>query len=182
MKFTRLTIPDIVIVEPQVFGDERGFFLESWHRQKFTDGGIDIDFVQDNHSRSSQGILRGLHYQTEHTQGKLVRVTQGEIFDVAVDIRRSSTHFGQWVGAYLSADNRKMLWVPVGFAHGYYVTSETAEVMYKCTDYYAPEHEHSLLWNDPAIGIKWPLVSDEPPTLSAKDNQGMLIADAVVFP
>ncbi len=182
MKFTRTTIPDIIIVEPPVYGDERGFLLESWHRQKFKEGGIDREFVQDNHSKSSLGILRGLHYQTEHTQGKLVRVIKGEIFDVAVDIRCSSPYFGQWVAETLSENNRKMLWMPEGFAHGFYVTSEIAEVIYKCTDYYAPEHEHSMLWNDPEIGIKWPLVNNEHPTLSDKDRHGNLLVDAEVLP
>ena len=156
--------------------------METWHHQKFIDGGIDREFVQDNHSKSSQGILRGLHYQTQHTQGKLLRVTQGEIFDVVVDIRRSSPHFGKWVAEYLSENNRKILWVPEGFAHGFYVTSETAEVIYKCTNYYAPDYEHSILWNDPAIGIDWPLVNDQLPLLSDRDRQGKLLSNAEVFP
>jgi len=182
MKFIPTAISDVVLVEPAVFGDERGFFLEVWHREKYRTGGIDRDFVQDNHSKSRQGILRGLHYQSQHPQGKLVRAIAGEIFDVAVDIRRSSPTFGQWVGNRLSAENKKMMWVPEGFAHGFYVISDVAEVIYKCTDYYDPEHEHSLLWNDPDIGIDWPLVNQEPPVLSEKDRMGKSLKDAVVFP
>ena len=148
MKFTATTIPDVIIIEPQVFGDQRGFFMETWRQDKFKEAGIPSEFIQDNHSSSSQGILRGLHYQIKQAQGKLVRVIKGEVYDVAVDMRKSSPSFGQWVGETLSADNKKMLWVPPGFAHGFYVTSPQAEFVYKCTDYYAPEHERSLLWND----------------------------------
>lgn len=181
MKITPTPIPDVLIIEPDVFGDERGFFMESWHQQKFVDAGLTMHFVQDNHSRSTQGILRGLHYQTEHTQGKLVRVTQGKVFDVAVDVRQSSPTFGQWAGVELSDKNHRMFWVPEGFAHGFYVMSESADFQYKCTDVYAPEHEHSIRWDDPAIGIEWPLVDGQDPQLSAKDSAGLLLKDAQVF-
>lgn len=178
---TPTNIPDVLIIEPDVFGDERGFFMESWHQQKFADAGLTMNFVQDNHSRSTQGILRGLHYQTEHTQGKLVRITQGRVFDVAVDVRQSSPTFGQWAGVELSAQNHRMFWVPEGFAHGFYVMSASADFQYKCTDFYAPEHEHSIRWDDPAIGIEWPLVDGQAPQLSAKDKAGLLLKDAQVF-
>jgi len=181
MKFTPTAIPDVILIEPQVFGDHRGFFMETWQRKNFADNGIDYDFVQDNHSKSSHGILRGLHYQTQHTQGKLVRVVEGAVFDVAVDMRKSSATFGQWVGQELSADNHHMLWVPPGFAHGFYVMSETAEFVYKCTDYYAPEHEQSLLWNDPEIGIDWHLVDGKAPILSEKDAAAPLLVNAWTF-
>jgi dTDP-4-dehydrorhamnose 3,5-epimerase len=181
MRVTPTVIPDVVMVEPRVFGDERGFFFESWNRREFERNGIGCDFVQDNHSRSARGILRGLHYQTEHAQGKLVRVIAGEVFDVAVDLRRSSPSFGRWVGAYLSAENRHMLWIPAGFAHGFYVTSESAEFVYKCTDYYFPEHEVALRWDDPQLGIDWPLIAGEKPLLSAKDARGLSFADAPVY-
>ena len=181
MKVIETKIPDVKIIEPQVFGDERGFFLETFRQDFFSRECAERTFVQDNHSKSSQGILRGLHYQTENTQGKLVRVTAGEVFDVAVDLRRSSPTFGQWVGVLLNEDNKRQLWVPEGFAHGFYVTSESAEFVYKCTDYYAPEHEHSLCWDDPEIGIDWPLVNGEQPKLSAKDADGKALKNAVVF-
>ena len=181
MNIIPTSIPDVLIIEPDVFGDERGFFMESWHQQKFADAGLTMHFVQDNHSRSTQGILRGLHYQTKHTQGKLVRVTQGKVFDVAVDIRQSSPTFGQWAGVELSEKNHRMFWVPEGFAHGFYVMSESADFQYKCTDVYAPEHEHSIRWDDPAIGIEWPLVDGQHPQLSAKDSAGLLLKDAQVF-
>lgn len=181
MEVIPTSIPDVKIIEPKVFGDERGFFMESWNQQAFKDAGLDLEFVQDNHSRSSQGVLRGLHYQTEQTQGKLVRVSQGEVFDVAVDMRRSSPHFGQWVGVVLSAENKRQFWVPPGFAHGFYVMSDSADFQYKCTDYYAPHAEHSLLWNDPELNIEWPLVNGEPPSLSAKDIEGKPLKDAVSF-
>jgi dTDP-4-dehydrorhamnose 3,5-epimerase len=170
MKIIDTTIPEVKIIEPQVFGDARGFFMETWQQKKFEElvTGKPTPFVQDNHSKSSKGILRGLHYQTENTQGKLVRVVFGEVFDVAVDVREGSPTFGQWVGVYLSAENKRQLWVPEGFAHGFYVTSAEAEFVYKCTDYYNPSAEHSLLWNDPQIGIDWP-VSGEP-VLSDKDR------------
>ena len=165
-------IPDVKIIEPRVFGDERGFFMETWNARTFKELGIDAQFVQDNHSRSVKGTLRGLHYQIRQPQGKLVRVTSGEVFDVAVDIRRSSPTFGQWVGEYLSADNKCMLWVPPGFAHGFYVTSEQAEFQYKCTDYYAPDHERCIRWDDPDLKIRWPEAASEEVLVSAKDAEG----------
>jgi dTDP-4-dehydrorhamnose 3,5-epimerase len=174
-------IPEVKIIEPAVFGDTRGFFMESWHSRKFAELGLDLHFVQDNHSRSRQGILRGLHYQMQQTQGKLVRVTSGKVFDVAVDIRRSSPTFGQWVGAELSDENHRMLWVPEGFAHGFYVMSESADFLYKCTNFYAPEHEACIRWDDPTLAIAWPLVNGQAPLVSAKDAQGALWADAEVF-
>ena len=180
--FTRSSIPDVIVVEPSVSGDDRGFFMETWERKKFRDGGIDYDFVQDNHSRSRQGILRGLHYQVRHPQGKIVRAISGAVFDVAVDLRRSSPTFGQWVGELLSADNRKMLWVPPGFAHGFYVVSESADINYKCTDYYYPEFERSLAWDDPELDITWPLGDNTPPQLSTKDSNAANLADADLFP
>jgi len=162
-------IPDVLILEPRVHGDARGFFLESFNAQTFHGvTGIDVTFVQDNHSRSSRGVLRGLHYQIRHPQGKLVRVSHGSVFDVAVDLRRSSSTFGQWVGAELSGENFRQMWIPPGFAHGFLVLSETADFLYKTTDYYAPEHERSLLWNDPRVGVDWPLDGIEP-KLAAKD-------------
>lgn len=181
MQVTPTRLPDVLIIEPRLFGDERGFFLESWNSATWKEKGVDVDFVQDNHSRSEQGVLRGLHYQIKQPQGKLVRVTRGEVFDVAVDIRRSSPTFGQWVGVLLSAENHKQLWVPAGFAHGFYVTSPSADFQYKCTDYYAPEHERALQWNDPAVGIEWPLVSGSSPALSEKDRAGLPLADLDVF-
>jgi dTDP-4-dehydrorhamnose 3,5-epimerase len=173
MKIVETTIPDVKIIEPQVFGDERGFFMETFQDKKMAAAGIKEAFVQDNHSSSSQGILRGLHFQKEQTQGKLVRVIHGEVFDVAVNLRKDSPTFGQWVGVMLSAHNKKILWVPKGFAHGFYVTSTQAEFVYKCTDYYAPEHECSILWNDPDLGIKWPLVGGAEPHLSPKDRDAL---------
>lgn len=178
MNFIPTEIPDVVIVEPRVFADERGFFMETWHKEKFLKGGIDVDFVQDNHSRSMQGTLRGLHYQVKKQQGKLVRVILGEVYDVAVDIRRGSPTFGKWVGFYLSAENKRMLWIPSGFAHGFYVTSEVAEFVYKCTDFYAPEYERTIIWNDSRLGIKWPLVNGSPPSLSAKDARAARFDEA----
>lgn len=157
MRFVPTAIPEVVIIEPQVFGDARGFFMETWHAGKFAAGGLDLHFVQDNHSRSAQGILRGLHYQITQPQGKLVRVVRGTVFDVAVDLRRSSPSFGRWVGVELSEDNHRQLWVPPGFAHGFYVMSESADFVYKCTELYAPEHERCLRWDDPALAITWPL-------------------------
>ncbi|TQV64939.1 MAG: dTDP-4-dehydrorhamnose 3,5-epimerase [Halothiobacillaceae bacterium] len=174
-------IPEVLIIEPRVFGDHRGFFLESWNRKTFAENGLDLDFVQDNHSRSSRGILRGLHYQLIRPQGKLVRVTQGEVFDVAVDIRKGSATFGQWVGARLSAENHRMLWIPPGFAHGFLVLSETADFLYKCTDDYMPEHDRCIRWNDPDIGIDWPLDGLGEPVLSAKDAAGTWLKDAEVY-
>ena len=181
MKFIPSKIPDVILIEPNFFGDHRGFFMETWQRKTSAENGIDYDFVQDNHSKSAQGILRGLHYQIEQTQGKLVRVVQGCVYDVAVDIRKSSPTFGQWVGYELSAENQKMLWVPPGFAHGFYVMSETAEFVYKCTDYYAPEHERSLLWNDQQLNIDWPLVDDKAPILSDKDAVAPSFTNAETF-
>jgi dTDP-4-dehydrorhamnose 3,5-epimerase len=175
------TIPDVKIIEPKVFGDERGFFLETFRVDWFKTNVADVTFVQDNHSKSSHGILRGLHYQLTQTQGKLVRVTSGEVYDVAVDMRKSSLTFGQHVGVVLSGDNKKQLWVPEGFAHGFYVMSESAEFVYKCTNYYAPEHEVSLLWNDSALAIEWPLIDGVIPNLSAKDKVGLSFEHAPSF-
>jgi dTDP-4-dehydrorhamnose 3,5-epimerase len=180
LKIIPTSIPDVLILEPRVFQDERGFFLESYQKKQFKEAGIDADFVQDNHSKSCYGTLRGLHYQIQQSQGKLVRTIVGEIFDVAVDIRKHSPFFGQWVGSYLSAENKRMLWVPAGFAHGFLVTSQEAEVLYKASDYYAPQWERCILWNDPAIGIPWP-IKDQYPILSAKDSQGNLLEDAELF-
>jgi len=180
LKILPTSLQDVKLIEPQVFQDERGFFLESYQKRKFQEAGIDVDFVQDNHSKSCRGTLRGLHYQIRQPQGKLVRVIAGEVFDVVVDLRRNSPTFGQWVGDYLSAENKRMLWVPAGFAHGFYVTSQEAEVLYKASDYYAPEWERCILWNDPAIGIQWPLPA-ESPILSAKDSLGKRLAEAELF-
>ncbi|EGW22950.1 dTDP-4-dehydrorhamnose 3,5-epimerase [Methylobacter tundripaludum] len=180
MKVITTAIPDVLIIEPNVFGDERGFFFESFNRRRFAElTGCDVDFVQDNHSRSVKNVLRGLHYQIRQPQGKLVRVVQGAVFDVAVDIRRSSPSFGQSVGLELSAENKRMLWIPEGFAHGFVVISETAEFLYKTTDYWAPEFERSIAWNDPAIGIQWPLQGE--PALSVKDQQATSLAEAEHF-
>jgi len=180
MHFTHTKIPDVIMIEPKVFADDRGFFLESYQKQRFSEAGIDTDFVQDNHSKSQQNVLRGLHYQIRQPQGKLVRVIAGEIFDVAVDIRRDSPTFGQWVGDFLSAENKKMLWIPSGFAHGFLVISPAAEVLYKATDYYAPQWERTIAWNDPTINIKWPLTGIMP-VLSAKDKTGIPLAEAEVY-
>ena len=174
MKITPTKIPDALIIEADVFGDERGFFMESWHRQKFAENGLDVDFVQDNHSRSSKGVLRGLHYQLRQPQGKLVRVTAGAVFDVAVDIRKGSPWFGQWVGLELSGANHTQFYVPPGFAHGFCVLSESADFLYKCTDYYAPQHEQGLLWDDPQIGIQWPGGDYQ---VSGKDAANRLLND-----
>jgi len=179
MQITPTALSEVLLVEPKVFGDERGFFFESWNRRAFAAAGIDAEFVQDNHSRSGRGVLRGLHYQIEHAQGKLVRVTEGEVFDVAVDLRRSSEGFGRSVGVVLSAANRRMLWIPPGFAHGFVVLSESAEFLYKATDYWYPQHERTLLWSDPALSIDWPL--EGLPTLAAKDAAGRLLADADLY-
>ena len=180
MQVLETVLPGVLLIEPRVFGDARGFFLESWNRQTFAQAGLDLDFVQDNHSRSSRGVLRGLHYQLANPQGKLVRVTQGAVFDVAVDIRRSSAHFGRWVGYELSEDNHRMLWIPPGFAHGFMVLSETADFLYKCTTLYDPPSDRGIRWDDPAIGIAWPDVG-APPLLSAKDAVAPLLADAELF-
>ncbi|HWJ69465.1 MAG TPA: dTDP-4-dehydrorhamnose 3,5-epimerase [Sphingobium sp.] len=181
MKIIETAIEGVLIIEPRMFGDERGFFMESWNAKGFREAGLDIDFVQDNHSRSSRGVLRGLHYQSPGPQGKLVRVTAGAVFDVAVDMRRSSPSFGQWVGVELSAANKRMLWVPEGMAHGFLCLQDGTDFLYKCRGFYEPAHEHSLLWNDPAIGIDWPL-DGITPQLSAKDEAGRLLVDAVTFP
>jgi len=182
MQATRLRIPEVVLLEPKVFGDARGFFYESFNQRAFNEAtGTDHAFVQDNHSRSAKGVLRGLHYQIEQAQGKLVRVVQGAVFDVAVDIRKSSPTFGQWVGAELSADNHRQLWVPPGFAHGFLVLSESAEFLYKTTDYYAPAHECCIAWNDPDLAITWPDIGMAP-LLSAKDSQGQALTSAPTYP
>ncbi len=180
MQATRLALPEVMLLRPNVFGDHRGDFFESYNARDFRDAtGVDATFVQDNHSYSRAQVLRGLHYQVKHAQGKLVRVIAGAVFDVAVDLRRSSPSFGRWVGARLSAENRDMLWVPAGFAHGFYVLSEGAEFLYKTTDYWSPEHERTLLWNDPALGIAWPLSGE--PILNAKDAAGRPLAHAEVY-
>lgn len=180
MKVTPTSIPSVLIIEPRVFGDTRGFFFESFNQRAFNLAtGLDVNFVQDNHSRSSKGVLRGLHYQIQQPQGKLVRVVHGSVFDVTVDLRKSSPTFGQWVGVELTEDNHCQLWIPPGFAHGFYVLSDSADFLYKTTDYYAPEFECSLIWNDPTIGIEWPLNTQ--PIISAKDAQGKKLADAEVF-
>lgn len=180
MQVTPTAIPEVLLIEPQVFGDSRGFFYESFNEKRWRERtGLDRTFVQDNHSRSQQGVLRGLHYQIRQPQGKLVRVVVGEVFDVAVDLRRNSPTFGHWVGELLSADNKKQLWVPEGFAHGFLVLSPHAEFLYRTTDYYAPEHERCILWNDPDLAIAWPISSA--PLLSAKDKGGLLFRDAEVY-
>lgn len=179
MQVTKLALPEVLLVEPKVFGDERGFFYESWNARTFAEAGIGARFVQDNHSRSRRNVLRGLHYQIEHAQGKLVRATVGEVYDVAVDLRRSSPNFGRAVGVTLSAENKRMLWIPPGFAHGFVVVSEVAEFLYKTTDFWHPEHERTLLWNDPALGIEWPL--DGPPTIAAKDAAGLPLSSAEAY-
>jgi len=181
MKVIDTQIADVKIIEPSVFGDERGFFMETWQQKVFEQKVAEVAFVQDNHSKSSQGILRGLHYQTENAQGKLVRVISGEVYDVAVDLRKSSATFGQWVGVTLSADNKRMLWVPKGFAHGFYVTSDSAEFVYKCTDYYNAAAECSLSWDDSDLNIDWPLVAGSAPQLSPKDAGAGSFAEAVYF-
>lgn len=174
-------LPEVLILEPKVFGDDRGFFFESFNHRDFKEvTGLDVTFVQDNHSRSSIGVLRGLHYQIQHPQGKLVRVTHGSVFDVAVDMRHSSPNFGKWIGVELSAENKRQLWIPAGFAHGFLVTSESAEFLYKTTDYWFPEHERSLRWNDETVGIKWPLTAQ--PKLAAKDLAGLKLREASTFP
>ena len=181
MKFIPTAIPDIIVVEPKIFGDARGFFFESYQEREFTERGISARFVQDNHSGSRQGTLRGLHYQIQQSQGKLLRVIAGQVFDVAVDLRRESATFGQWVSAILSAENKLQLWVPPGFAHGFYVLSEWAELFYKTTDYYAPQWERTIRWDDPQLAIDWPLLNGESPILSTKDTQGQLFSKAELF-
>jgi dTDP-4-dehydrorhamnose 3,5-epimerase len=180
MEVIKTKIPDLLILEPRVFGDDRGFFFESFNEQTFWEKtGVKTEFVQDNHSKSGKGVLRGLHYQVQQPQGKLVRVITGEVYDVAVDLRRKSPYFGEWVGVYLSAENKRQFWVPPGFAHGFVVLSESAEFLYKTTDYYAPEHERCVLWSDPGLGINWPVTGE--PILSKKDQVGRLLKDAEVF-
>jgi dTDP-4-dehydrorhamnose 3,5-epimerase len=179
MRVTPTALPDVLLIEPKVFGDARGFFYESWNRRALADAGLDVEFVQDNHSRSSRGVLRGLHYQIVHPQGKLVRATQGEVFDVAVDLRRESATFGAHVAVVLSAENKRMVWIPPGFAHGFLVISEVAEFLYKTTDYWRPEHERTLLWNDPALAIDWPLSG--PPILAARDAAAPPLAGAETY-
>jgi dTDP-4-dehydrorhamnose 3,5-epimerase len=182
VKFHKTPIEDVVLIEPQVFGDDRGFFMESWQSEKFRAAGIDANFVQDNHSRSTQWTLRGMHMQIEHTQGKLVRVTSGAVFDAVVDLRRGSPSFGKWWGTELSDQNHKMIWVPPGLAHGMLVTSASADFLYKCTDTYSPSHERTLAWNDPTVGIKWPISADIQPNMSAKDLKGQTFAEIEKFP
>jgi dTDP-4-dehydrorhamnose 3,5-epimerase len=181
MKFIPTEIPDVIIIEPSVFGDARGFFMETYQAHEFAAQGIDAHFVQDNHSGSQKGILRGLHYQIQHAQGKLVRVIAGEVFDVVVDLRNSSKTFGKWAGTTLSAENKLQLWVPAGFAHGFYVVSDWAEFTYKVTDFYAPEWERSLRWDDPQLAIQWPLVDGCPPILSSRDANGKLLKEAELY-
>jgi len=181
MIFEPTRLPEVVLIKPRVFGDARGYFFESWQRQRFADAGLDLQFVQDNHTRSARCTLRGLHYQIRQPQGKLVRVSRGEAFDVAVDMRRSSPRFGQWVGAILSDSNHHMLWVPPGFAHGYLALSAEVDFVYKCTDYYAPEHERSIRWNDATLGVRWPLPAGAAPILSGKDAQAPSFSDAEHF-
>jgi dTDP-4-dehydrorhamnose 3,5-epimerase len=181
MQFIPTKIPEVILIEPKVFGDARGFLMETYRADKSGAAGIPTEFVQDNHSGSQQGTLRGLHYQIRQTQGKMVRVTAGELFDVAVDIRRSSPTFGQWVGEILSAENKRQLWVPPGFAHGFYVISAWAEIAYKATDYYAPEWDRTIIWNDSEVGIEWPLLPGLQPLLSDKDQKGRLLAEAELF-
>ncbi len=180
MNVTPTAIPEVLIIEPKVFGDARGFFFESFNQKAFNGAtGLSVNFVQDNHSRSAKGVLRGLHYQVKQPQGKLVRVVRGAVFDVAVDIRKGSPTFGKWEGVELTEDNHKQMWVPTGFAHGFVVLSDSADFLYKTTEYYAPEHERCIAWNDPEIGIQWPLMSE--PSLSSKDQQGMALRDAVTL-
>ncbi len=182
MEFEPTAIAEVVLIRPKVFGDARGFFMESWERRKFAAAGLDREFVQDNHSHSGRHILRGLHYQILKPQGKLVRVTSGTVFDVAVDIRRASPTFGRWVGVTLSAENHHMLWVPPGFAHGYLVLSDSADFLYKVTDFWAPEQERAIRWDDPAVGVRWPLPAGAQPVLSGKDAAAPLLGDAEVYP
>jgi len=181
MEFSPTSISDLLLIQPEVYGDGRGFFMETYRAQRFIEAGIPVNFVQDNHSGSRQGILRGLHYQVRQPQGKLVRVVAGEVYDVVVDLRRRSPTFGHWEGTVLSAENKRQLWIPAGLAHGFYVLSPWAEVVYKATDYYAPQWERTLLWNDPDLGIVWPLIDGQPPLLSDKDSQGKLLKEAEVY-
>ena len=181
MRFTPTPIPDVIVIEPKVFGDARGFMMETYQAQRFSEAGISANFVQDNHSGSCQGTLRGLHYQIQQAQGKLVRVIAGEVYDVAVDLRRSSPTFGKWIGMTLTAENRRQLWVPPGFGHGFYVLSEWAEFHYKVTDFYAPQWERTILWDDPSLGITWPLIEGQAVLLSPKDAQGQRLTEAELY-
>lgn len=181
MKVSSLAIPEVLLIEPTVYGDERGFFFESFNQARFNEAvGAEVSFVQDNHSKSAKGVLRGLHYQIKQVQGKLVRVVEGEVFDVSVDLRRSSPTFGQWVGEILSADNRRQLYIPPGFAHGFVVLSDSAQFLYKTTDFYSPQYERAIIWNDPTVNVAWPI--EAAPTLSSKDAQAPLMKDADLFP
>lgn len=180
MKVIETALPEVLILEPRVFGDDRGFFMESYNQRVFEELGLPTHYVQDNHSRSQKGVLRGLHYQLQQAQGKLVRAVRGAVFDVAVDLRRSSPNFGKWVGFELSEENKRLAWIPPGFGHGFLVTSESADFLYKATNYYAPDHERCVLWNDPAIGIEWPL--DGAPLLSGKDQAGIRLDEAETYP
>ncbi|GAA0560948.1 dTDP-4-dehydrorhamnose 3,5-epimerase [Rhizomicrobium electricum] len=180
MKVLETTLPGAKIIEPTVFGDDRGFFFESWNAREFTNAGLEAEFVQDNHSRSARGVLRGLHYQIECTQAKLIRVVSGAVFDVAVDLRSSSPHFGHWIGVELSEENKRQLWIPAGFAHGFLCLKDGTEFLYKCTDYYAPEHERTVLWDDPSLNIAWPL-DGITPKLSLKDRLGKPLGEAEIF-
>ena len=182
MEFIPTRLPEVVLIKPKVFGDERGFFLESWQQKKFADAGIHADFVQDNHSHSSQSILRGKHYQIQNTQGKLVRVSRGAVYDVAIDVRRSSPRFGEWVGVELSDTNHHMMWIPPGFAHGFLTLTEKVDFMYKCTELYSPQYERCIRWDDPDVGIQWPLPEGVSPQLAARDAQAPGIRKAEVFP
>ena len=182
MEFIPTRLPEVVLIKPKVFGDERGFFLESWQQKKFADAGIHADFVQDNHSHSSQWILRGMHYQIQNTQGKLVRVSRGAVYDVAIDVRRSSPRFGEWVGVELSDTNHHMMWIPPGFAHGFLTLTEKVDFMYKCTELYSPQYERCSRWDDPDVGIQWPLPVGVSPQLAARDAQAPGIRNAEVFP
>lgn len=181
MKVIETEIPDVKILEPAVFGDARGFFMETWNEEAFAKAGLDLKFVQDNHSRSQKNVLRGLHYQLQHTQGKLVRVVTGAVFDVAVDIRRNSPTFGRWVGVELSESNHRMLWIPEGFAHGFLTLQDGTDLTYKCTDFYAPQHDRAIVWNDPDLKIAWPLPAGETPLVSSKDAAGLPLSRADVF-
>ena len=181
MKIITSNIPDVLVFEPTVYNDDRGYFMETWRQSVFDEQGLDTTFVQENHSKSNRGTLRGLHYQLKYPQGKLARVISGKVFDVAVDLRKSSAHFCQWIGVVLSAENKKQVWIPPGFAHGFYVISESAELLYKCTEYYDPEDDQCLLWNDKIVGIDWPLL-DPSPFLSDKDRNAKLLSEAAVFP
>jgi dTDP-4-dehydrorhamnose 3,5-epimerase len=182
MEFVRTDIPEVILIRPQVFGDARGYFLETWQKSRFAEAGVGADFVQDNHSHSARGVLRGLHYQIRQPQGKLVRVVTGSVFDVAVDVRRSSPTFGRWVGYELSDQNHHMLWVPPGFAHGYLVLSESADFLYRCTDFYAPQSERAIRWDDADLGVRWPLPGGAAPVLSGKDAAAPRFRDAEYFP